>query len=66
MTSGYSNTFPEGLNIGVVENYHIEEKTNFLKISVKLLIDFTSIQYVYIMNSEKKEERLLIEKTLLN
>jgi rod shape-determining protein MreC len=66
VTSGYSNTLPENLHIGVVENYHIEEKTNFLKISVKLFVDFTSIQYVYIMDSDSQEERLLIEKTLLN
>ena len=66
VTSGYSNNLPEGLHIGVVENYHIEEKTNFLNISVKLFIDFTSIQYVYIIESKSKEERLLIEKTLLN
>ena len=66
VTSGYSNTFPEGLNIGVVENYHIEEKTNFLNISVKLFVDFTSIEYVYIMHAESQEERALIEKTLLN
>tara|TARA_B100002052_G_C15758725_1_gene541272 strand:- start:42 stop:779 length:738 start_codon:yes stop_codon:yes gene_type:complete len=66
VTSGYSNTLPEGLHIGVVEDYHIEEKTNFLKISVKLFTDFTSIQHVYIIDSKDQEERLLIEKTLLN
>ena len=66
VTSGYSNTFAEGLNIGVVEKYHVEEKTNFLNIAVKLFVDFTSIDHVYIINSDLQEERSLIEKTLLN
>ena len=66
VTSGYSNTFPENINIGVIEKCIIEDKTNFLNISVKLFADFTSIQHVYILKSNLKEERVLIEKTLLN
>ena len=66
ITSGYSNTLNKGINIGVVENYHHEEKTNFLKISVKLFTDFTSIDHVYIIPPELKDERRLIEKTIEN
>ena len=36
ITSGYSNTFPENINIGVIEKCVIEDKTNFVNISVKL------------------------------
>ena len=66
VTSGYSNTFPADINIGVVEKNHIEEKTNFLNISVKLFVDFTNIEHVYIIDSNSQKERLLIEKTVLN
>jgi len=66
ITSGYSNTFPENINIGVIEKCVIEDKTNFVNISVKLFADFTSIKHVYILKSNLKEERVLIEKTLLN
>lgn len=66
ITSGYSNTLNKGINIGIVENYDHEEKTNFLKISVKLFIDFTSIEHVYIIPPELKSERSLIEKTIEN
>ena len=59
VTSGYSNTFPENINIGVIEKYVIEDKTNFLNISVKLFADFTSIKHVYVLKSDLKEERIL-------
>ena len=66
VTSGYSNTFPENINVGVIEKCLIEEKTNFLTISVRLFADFTSIKHAYVLKSNLKEERVLIEKTLLN
>tara|TARA_B100001250_G_C19738402_1_gene761927 strand:- start:630 stop:1367 length:738 start_codon:yes stop_codon:yes gene_type:complete len=64
ITSGYSNIFPEGVNIGVIGNYIIQKNTNFLEISVDLFIDFTSIGYIYIIETAMKEERKLIEKQI--
>ena len=66
VTSGYSNIFPENINVGKIENYSIEENTNFLNISIDLFVDFTNIKYVYIIDRELTEERDSIEKILLN
>ena len=66
VTSSYSNIFPEGLNIGIISKYENEKNTNFLKIYVKLFVDFTKINHVYLINPKFQKERQLIEKTLLN
>ena len=66
VTSGYTSVFPKNINIGVIEEYQVQENTNFFEISVNLFTDFTNLQHVYIIDSEVTEERKLIEKTLLN
>ena len=66
VTSGYTSIFPENINIGIIENYNLQENTNFLEISVHLFSDFTKIEHVYIIDSVLTEEQKLIEKTLLN
>ena len=66
VTSGYSNIFPEDIPIGKITNYQQEKNTNFLSITVDLFVDFTSIQFGYIINSDFKSERELIEKKLSN
>ena len=66
ITSGYSNIFPEGIDIGTVESYRVQKNTNFLEIIVNLFIDFTNINYVYIIKNSLQEERMLIEKQTIN
>ncbi len=64
ITSGYSNIFPEGIDIGTVKSYKVQENTNFYQIKVNLFVDFTNINYVYIIENSDKEERKIIEKNL--
>ena len=46
VTSGYSAIFPEGILIGTVENFNIEEGEGFYNITVKLSVDFKNLNYV--------------------
>ena len=62
VTSGYSNIFPENIKIGEIINYHAEANTNFLNISIQLFVDFTNIQFAYIIKNPLQTERSLIEK----
>ena len=64
VTSGYSNIFPEGINIGTVSKCKNEKNTNFLNIEVNLFTDFASIEFVYLIEHNLKEERSIIEKSL--
>jgi len=64
VTSGYSNIFPEGINIGQISRYEFEKNTNFLKIYVQPFVDFTKINFVFIIEPLFKKEREIIEKKL--
>ena len=65
VTSSYSNIFPEGINIGMISKYQHEKNTNFLDIEVTLFANFTNIDFVYLLETNLKEERSRIEKSLL-
>lgn len=56
VTSGLSKIFPEGIVVGYVESVD-KETANFLKIKVKLAVDFKRINHVYVILNNKKNEQ---------
>ena len=60
VTSGLSKTFPEGIVVGYVESVD-KETANFLKIKVKLAVDFKRINHVYVILNNKKNEQTSLE-----
>ena len=60
VTSGLSKIFPEGIVVGYVESVD-EETANFLKIKVKLAVDFKRINHVYVILNNKKNEQTSLE-----
>ena len=64
VTSGYSNIFPEGINIGVIQNITADNNTNFLNISISILTDFKKIKYAYVISKQDNLDRDEIEKKL--
>ena len=56
VTSGLSKIFPEGIVVGYVESVD-KETANFLKIKVKLAVDFKRINHVYVILNKKKKEQ---------
>lgn len=56
ITGGRSLIFPEGINIGTVENYTLDKSESYYTIDIRLFNDMTSIGYVYIIENEAKEE----------
>ncbi len=66
ITSGYSHIFPEGIMIGIIENYNILEGENFYTIKLEFSEDYNSLDYVYIVNNLMKNEQTQLEKELPN
>ena len=64
ITSGYSHLFPEGIMIGVIENYNILEGDNFYTIKISFLEDYNNLSYVYVVNNLMRNEKLMLEKDL--
>lgn len=56
VTSGYSSIFPEGLIIGVVDEYEQPEGESYYDIKVRLSANFKAIRYVEVIENIKKEE----------
>ncbi len=52
VTSGYSQIFPEGLMVGVVEETIKEKGNSFLKVKIKLSVDFAKINHTYTINNK--------------
>ena len=61
VTSGYSTIFPEGLLVGTVSAFKVEE-SNFFRIDVELSEDFNQLTHVYIINNLLIEEQSNLEE----
>lgn len=62
VSSGYSSIFPEGMKLGVVEDFGKEGGDNFYYIKVRLSVDFKSLSYVEIIRNTHKTEIEELEK----
>jgi rod shape-determining protein MreC len=56
VTSGYNSIFPEGINIGIVDEVETGEETNYLDITIKLTVDFSKLTYVYLVENTMEVE----------
>lgn len=60
ITSGYSAIFPEGILVGIVDDYQ-EKGGRFLELNVELSTDFKKLNNVYIVKNLLKEEQKKLE-----
>ena len=63
-TSGYNAIFPEGIPIGQIKEYSIEENETFYNIVIELSSDFQSLSHVYLIQNYYRQEKDSVE--LLN
>jgi len=64
-SNSHSIIFPEGVNIGAVQNIHKNKDDGFYDVSVQLFEDFNQLNYVYIIHSQAAEEQLILEKKII-
>ncbi len=62
VTSSFSAIFPEGIPVGVIDNFEPKAGDNFYSIDVKLSSDFNNLSYVYIITNVLKEEQKKLEE----
>lgn len=60
VTSGFSAIFPEGILVGTIDEFDIEDG-NFYTIRVNLSTNFRKLNYVYVIENLFKEELLELE-----
>jgi rod shape-determining protein MreC len=61
VTSGYNAVFPEGILSGVVDSFLKEPDKNFWTVRVRLAVNFSNLEYVYVVSPRLKAERDTLE-----
>ena len=62
VTSGYSETFPEGVPVGIVEDAFKQKNEESNSLKVRLFTDFSTLKEVFIISNPLLEELKKIEK----
>lgn len=63
VTSGFSAIFPEGIMVGIIDEFEIEGG-NFYSVKVQLSTDFRKLNYVYVIEDLFRDELLELESTV--
>ncbi|MFV0365199.1 MAG: rod shape-determining protein MreC [Mangrovibacterium sp.] len=66
VTSGYSDVFPEGIPVAVIDTFTHVNGANFLNISAKLLTNFQNLSYVTIVANKDADEIKQLSNTSKN
>ncbi len=61
VTSGYSSMFPEGIMVGTVSDFDLNDGKDFYNININLSTDFMSLNHVYIISNLYKDEQEKLE-----
>ena len=64
ITSGFSSFFPAGIPVGVIEETEEGDDEIFNRAKVRLFVDFSNIDKVYLVGNDKREEQILLEKEI--
>lgn len=61
VTDGSSTIFPEGIPIGSISNFTLEDEDDYYSITISLFNDMTQLRNVYVITNTNKEEILELE-----
>jgi rod shape-determining protein MreC len=56
-TSEYSNILPEGIHVGIIRSISLKTDATFYNIVVDLATDFSTLNYVYVIDNKLKAEK---------
>jgi rod shape-determining protein MreC len=60
-TSGYNAIFPEGIPIGRIRSFDIQENETFYNIDIELSSNFQSLSHVYLISNYYRQEKDSVE-----
>jgi len=61
VTSTLSSLYPVGIPIGTISNLHAKEGGLFLNMDVALSVDYSKLEYVYVINNRSALEQIQVE-----
>lgn len=65
VTSGLTMTFPEGIPVGTVEEFHINQSDPYYTIKVRLMVDFRTLTHVSIIDFKYSDEEKMLRNQIL-
>ncbi|MCL1867838.1 MAG: rod shape-determining protein MreC [Paludibacter sp.] len=65
VTSGLTRSFPAGIPVGTIEEFHINESDPYYTIKVRLMVDFRTLTHVSIVNFKYADEEKLLNNQLV-
>ena len=66
VTSGFTNTFPEGIPVGTIEDFNIKESDQYYSIKIRLAVNFRTLSYVKVIDYLNYKEQRTLEKVSEN
>lgn len=60
-TSEFSNILPAGIHVGVIRNIQLKDDATFYNIEVDLATDFSTLNYVYVIENKLGAEKDTVE-----
>ncbi len=66
VTGGRSTIFPEGLLIGIIKDFSLNENNNSYTLNIQLFNDMTNLEHVYIIENFDANEINMLEKEVEN
>ncbi len=64
VTGGRSTIFPEGILIGTIKDFQLDNDENYYYVNIDLFNDMTSLEHVYIIENKEAQEILELEKAV--
>lgn len=64
VTSGYSDVFPSGIMVGVVDSFEIDKATNQYNLTIELSTDFQSLTNILVVKRDYLEEKKKLENSI--
>jgi len=61
MTSELSSIFPANIMVGTVDTFQTDPSSNFYTLKLKTSTNFSTVQYVYVVQNSQLEEQKLLE-----
>ena len=66
VTGGRSTIFPEGLLVGIINDFSLNENNNSYTLNIQLFNDMTNLEHVYIIENYDANEINMLEKEVEN
>ncbi len=64
VTSGYNAVYPDGITIGIIDDFELQDNQSFYEIKVELASELDKLNFVYVVENIHSLEQLKLEEQI--